>query len=338
MARPKSEPARDGDKDQARQTVNGQIRYGARPHPNQLPCVKCGHVWKEGERRHEYDHHKGYAAAHHEDVIALCTNCHHGETDSRAEAEASKFAKALHERTPTPGEASDTRRIEYVPLESLAGATRNVKAHDLPGITSAIKRFGFNDAVIIDERTGRLVSGHGRVEALLQMHATNPSEIPEGVQFKSYDQRVGNAPAEWRIPVQRGWASKSDVEAEAFILAANALGARAGFHDAGLEEVLADLSKADALEGTGYSKAEVDELLRVVAEVPMPELPFGDRTTMEQITFTLSAAQVDVVRDAMRLAGEASDGTGNENRNGNAIANVARGFVELKARLKAGDE
>ena len=25
-----------------------------RPHPNTLPCVDCGHIWFEGERRHEY--------------------------------------------------------------------------------------------------------------------------------------------------------------------------------------------------------------------------------------------------------------------------------------------
>ncbi len=142
----------------------------------------------------------------------------------------------------------------------------------------------------------------------------------------------------WLVPVQRGWASKNDVEAEAFILAANAIGARAGFDTGGLEEVLADLKAADALEGTGYSRDDVDALLRIVEETTLPELPFGERTTMEQITFTLSSAQSEVVRDAMRLAGEASDGTGNENRNGNAIANVCRAFIELKARLKDQDQ
>ncbi len=27
---------------------------GQRPHPNSVPCEDCGHVWFEGERRHEY--------------------------------------------------------------------------------------------------------------------------------------------------------------------------------------------------------------------------------------------------------------------------------------------
>ncbi len=25
-----------------------------RPHPNTLPCADCGHIWFEGERRHDY--------------------------------------------------------------------------------------------------------------------------------------------------------------------------------------------------------------------------------------------------------------------------------------------
>lgn len=68
--------ARDGDAVQARQRINVEVRTGRRPHPNTLACVDCGHVWSEGERRHEYDHHLGYAAQHHLDVEPVCTSCH----------------------------------------------------------------------------------------------------------------------------------------------------------------------------------------------------------------------------------------------------------------------
>ena len=47
------------------------------PSPNEMPCVDCGHIWGEGERRHEYDHYRGYAAEHHETVEAVCSKCHH---------------------------------------------------------------------------------------------------------------------------------------------------------------------------------------------------------------------------------------------------------------------
>jgi hypothetical protein len=76
-------PARDGDVKQARRRVNFFVETGLLPHPNNLPCADCGHVWKSGERRHEYDHHLGYDAAHHEDVEAVCTRCHHSRERDR---------------------------------------------------------------------------------------------------------------------------------------------------------------------------------------------------------------------------------------------------------------
>lgn len=76
-------PARDGDQLQARQRINVEVRTGRRPHPNSLPCADCGHEWSEGERRHEYDHHLGYAAEHHLDVQPVCTTCHHRREERR---------------------------------------------------------------------------------------------------------------------------------------------------------------------------------------------------------------------------------------------------------------
>ena len=68
---------RAGDKTQARHRVNVLVRTGKIPKPNELPCVDCGHQHKEGGKRHEYDHHNGYGAEHHLDVISLCSTCHH---------------------------------------------------------------------------------------------------------------------------------------------------------------------------------------------------------------------------------------------------------------------
>lgn len=73
---PAPQAPRDGDFKQARQRVNVEVRRGFRPHPNSLPCTDCGHVWRDGERRHEYDHHLGYAPEHHLDVQSVCTLCH----------------------------------------------------------------------------------------------------------------------------------------------------------------------------------------------------------------------------------------------------------------------
>lgn len=74
---PSPHPPRDGDKRQARQRINVEVRNGQRPHPNKLPCADCGHLWtKNGDSRHEYDHFKGYGASNHLIVEVVCRKCH----------------------------------------------------------------------------------------------------------------------------------------------------------------------------------------------------------------------------------------------------------------------
>ena len=71
---PPPKPPRDGDQEQARQRINVEVRTGRRPHPSTLLCFDCGHIGDD--KRHEYDHYLGYAAAHHLDVQPVCTTCH----------------------------------------------------------------------------------------------------------------------------------------------------------------------------------------------------------------------------------------------------------------------
>lgn len=81
---PAPDAARDGDKKQARQRINVEVKNGIRQHPNAIPCQDCGHVWAHGERRHEYDHYMGYAAKHHGDVQSVCTRCHKARDSAKA--------------------------------------------------------------------------------------------------------------------------------------------------------------------------------------------------------------------------------------------------------------
>jgi hypothetical protein len=74
---------REGDERQARAYANLLVRTGRLPRPNALPCTDCGHTYAPGERRHEYDHYLGYAVAHHGDVQAVCSTCHHKREVSR---------------------------------------------------------------------------------------------------------------------------------------------------------------------------------------------------------------------------------------------------------------
>jgi phage/plasmid-like protein (TIGR03299 family) len=72
------------------------------------------------------------------------------------------------------------RWTEYLPVATLQPAPRNAKAHDLDALQRSLEAFGALEPVVLDERTTRLVSGHGRVEKLSTLEAAG-AEPPEGV-------------------------------------------------------------------------------------------------------------------------------------------------------------
>lgn len=68
----------------ARAYVNAKVKARSLAHPNTLPCVVCGHVWRKGERRHEYDHTHDYNDPKNWGrVESVCTTCHHERTEKR---------------------------------------------------------------------------------------------------------------------------------------------------------------------------------------------------------------------------------------------------------------
>jgi DNA modification methylase len=144
------------------------------------------------------------------------------------------------------------RRIEYLPLSSLQGAKSNPKAHDDANIQASVSRFGFVDPPTLDERTGRLVGGHGRRDALLALKAAG-SAAPAGIRVERDD---------WYVPVLRGWASENDAAADAFLLASNQLTMAGGWDESALSAMLADLSKIpESLAGVGFSEKELVSFL-----------------------------------------------------------------------------
>ena len=156
-----------------------------------------------------------------------------------------------------PPSSVELLRIEYVPLEQIAPAVRNPKKHDLPGMVASIEEHGFADTPILDERTQRFVAGHGRCEALVHMK-TNGDPMPRGL--------ILNDDGEWCLPIQRGWSSKSDAHAEAFIIAHNRLTEAGGWDSPMLAEMLHDVNAYDPalFDGIGYTAEEMDDLFRTV--------------------------------------------------------------------------
>jgi len=59
------------------------------------------------------------------------------------------------------------------------------------------------------------------------------------------------------------------------------------------------------------------------------ELPSGDKSPFQQMTFTITDEQADIIKRALDAAKEAGEftATGNENSNGNALARIAEAYL-----------
>ncbi len=144
-----------------------------------------------------------------------------------------------------------------MPLTELVSAPRNPKGHDQDGIGRSMSRFGFTAPIELDDRTGRIASGHGRLAQLLTRKEAG-QEPPEGVEV--------TPDGDWLAPVVRGWSSRDDAEAEAYLIAANQLTVRGGWEDeALLSEMLATVAASDSgLDGVGFSDDDFAALLESV--------------------------------------------------------------------------
>jgi len=189
-------------------------------------------------------------------------------------------------RTPEAVPEAGALRVEYVPLADVVPANANPKQHDLEGLRSSMVRFGFGDPMALDERTGRLLEGHGRREALLAMLAEG-AEPPRNVRSE------GGA---WLVPVVRGFRTFDDAEAEAYLIAHNRLVERGGWDDKALLASLRRIEKAGGpgLAGLGWSQENVDALALLahpaepVADLSgewdgMPEFKQDDLTSHQRI-------------------------------------------------------
>lgn len=161
----------------------------------------------------------------------------------------------------------DLRRIEYLPLDEVVPAPRNPKLHNSSGLITSISRFGLAAPALRDERTGRLVVGHGRTEAVRAMRGAG-EDPPAGVRL--------NDDGAWLVPVVCGWASRSDAEAEAYLIADNRHTELGGWDHQELADLLESIGQVDPglVEVTGYNNADMIKLLEgvtAVGDVSPPE-------------------------------------------------------------------
>ena len=188
-------------------------------------------------------------------------------------------------------------------INKLKPYEKNAKTHpkeQIEQIKKSIEQFGMNDPIAIWGEDNIIVEGHGRLEALKQL---NYKEVP--------CIRLDHL---------------SDEERKAYTLAHNKLTMNSDFDFDILYDELNDLLNIDMSDfGFDTGVYESDEFGTDF------ELPDGDKGNLEQITFTLASEQAVLIRSALDLvADDVHETFGNENKNGNAIYEVVRQWVEQK--------
>ena len=160
----------------------------------------------------------------------------------------------MTDTTPDQSASATPRRIEYRALSQLTEDPRNPKSHAIDTVTASVGRFGFIEPVVVDERTGYLISGHGRTKVLRAMYEKGEG-APNGV-------RVDEETGEWQVPVVAGWASRTDLDASGALIALNRAGELGGWVDDALLDLLDDLSEDDeyGFEGVGFGDTEIENL------------------------------------------------------------------------------
>lgn len=156
------------------------------------------------------------------------------------------------------------RSIEYMPLADLSTrrAPGNPKDHDAAVIERSVSRFGFVEPIVLDERTGKLVAGHGRLDDI-EARVNAGEAIPDGLREEN-----GN----WLVPVIRGWASKDDAEANAYLIVSNQATIAGGWDEQALADLLSGLvasGDAEVFAASGFTTGGLDELLASIAGFPV---------------------------------------------------------------------
>lgn len=162
-----------------------------------------------------------------------------------------------------------SRSIDFRPVAELKPDPRNPKDHDVGLIHTSVNRFGFVEPIVLDGRTGLIVSGHGRVKALQALEAEG-GDPPEGI---GVDETSGR----WHVPVVVGWESRNDAEAAAALIAMNRTTEMGGWVDESLLDLLEDLAATTGLDGVGYDDGDVENL-RSLLDTPagQPAVPPGE--------------------------------------------------------------
>ena len=196
--------------------------------------------------------------------------------------------------------------VRRVPLDSLHPDPANARRHserNLRAIADSLRAFGQVEPLVVQLGTGKVIGGNGRLEVLR---------------------------ASGSVEVDVVEVDLDDANARALGIMLNQSAALGEWNQEVLIAALQSLPTELRL-GAGFEAADLERLLGEfsVGEVAPPEMASGDRSPIQQMTFTLHDDQAEVVKRAIGAAKDAGPfvDTGNENGNGNALARIAEAYI-----------
>lgn len=222
--------------------------------------------------------------------------------------------------------------LDWRPVAALKKWAKNPKKHgpaNLAAITASIEAFGFVAPVVIWGSQSRIIAGHGRIAAALDIMRADPARL-----------LAPDAPGPGLVPV-RVVEFDSEAQSAAYALADNRLTEMEPMQAVDVAEVLRQIQEDGGdLSIPGWTDEEIAAMLD--ASIPdaddwgdaLNKLPTEDRAPIRVVTFTLHDEQAETVQRAVGRA-KAMGGfvdTGNENGNGNAIARVCEMFLSGPGR------
>lgn len=173
--------------------------------------------------------------------------------------------------------------IKRVALGAIFPDPANARTHgpaNLDSIRASLQRFGQCEPLIVQQGTGRLIAGHGRLAVMRDLGWTEADIVELAVE---------------------------SIDATALGLALNRTSELAEWDDAALSRILATLQAEDSLAGTGYNDAEVRTLLAAVNAAERKGLVDPDAVPEAPDAATTRRGDIWVLGDHRLMVGDSGD-------------------------------
>lgn len=206
---------------------------------------------------------------------------------------------------------------------------RQISREDFESLKRSLIKFGDLSSIIFNRHTKQLAGGHMRQKAFEAMTGEKKIIITQTFDAPNQQGTVALGYVDFQNEHYNyrevDWAPEFEAAAN---IAANRIG---GSFDLDLlAQVNYEISQLengkDLLDATGQSEDEYKKLIDMVAGEPNIELPEGEKDGFQNMTFTLSDEQSEIVNEAMEniKATQSFEGQGNQNSNGNALYFLAK--------------